>query len=153
MVQMPALNTPQFRWVKSRLAHKAQPVPPIFSPDVAARAVLYVSHHYRRELWVGLPTLKAIVANAIFPGLVDHILARTGFSSQQCDGPEDPNRPNNLWEPVESAHSTHGDFTARERPFSPQLWTNLHRGIAGLALLALAILGLGSWLGVREVKH
>jgi NAD(P)-dependent dehydrogenase (short-subunit alcohol dehydrogenase family) len=153
MVQMPALNTPQFRWVKSRLPHKAQPVPPIYSPEVAARAVLYASHHRRREIWVGLPTLKAILANKMFPGLLDHYLARNGFSSQQYDGPEDPNRPHNLWEPVESAHSTHGDFTARERPFSPQLWTNLHRGVLSLAVLALVALGLGSWLGFRELRE
>src|SRR5919201_1544910 len=93
MVQMPALNTPQFGWVKSRFPRKAQPVPPIFQPEVAARAIYYAAHHPRREFYVGLPTVGAIVADKIAPGLFDHYLARTGYDSQQYDGAEDPNRP------------------------------------------------------------
>src|SRR5439155_21550350 len=100
MVQLPALNTPQFGWVKSRLPHKAQPVPPIFQPEVAAEAIYFAAHDPRREFYVGLPSVKAIVANKIAAGLLDHILARTGYASQQHDGSEDPNQPNNLWQPV-----------------------------------------------------
>ena len=101
MVQMPALNTPQFGWVKSRLQRKAQPVPPIFQPEVAAQAIYYAAlHSERREYYVGWPTVKAIVGNKLAPSSADHYLARTGYDSQQYDGREDPNRPDNLWEPV-----------------------------------------------------
>jgi NAD(P)-dependent dehydrogenase (short-subunit alcohol dehydrogenase family) len=101
MVQLPALNTPQFGWVKSRLPPKAQPVPPIFQPEVAARAIYYSAHHAdRREHYVGWSTVKAIVGNKVAPGFADHYLADAGYDSQQLDGPEDPHRPNNLWHPV-----------------------------------------------------
>ena len=86
MVQLPALNTPQFGWVKSRLPRKAQPVPPIFQSEVAAEAIYFAAHHPRREFYVGMPTVKAIIANKIAPGLLDHVLARTGYDSQQYDG-------------------------------------------------------------------
>lgn len=138
MVQMPALNTPQFGWVKSRLPHKAQPVPPIFQPEVAAEAIYFAAHNPRREFYVGLPSVKAIVANKIAPGLLDHILARTGYNSQQHDGSEDPNRPNNLWEPLGGDHGAHGAFDARARNWSPQLWTSEHRTLVGLGVLTLA---------------
>ena len=101
MVQMPALNTPQFGWVKSRLPHKAQPVPPIFQPEVAARAIYHAAHDAkRREYFAGWSTVKAIVGNKLAPSFADRYLARHGYDAQQHDGPEDPNRPNNLWHPV-----------------------------------------------------
>jgi NAD(P)-dependent dehydrogenase (short-subunit alcohol dehydrogenase family) len=139
MIQMPALNTPQFGWVKSRLPRKAQPVPPIYQPEVAARAIVYASHHPRREIYVGLPTIEAIVGNKIAPGLLDHYLAHNCFDAQQLDEPEDPNRPDNLWEPVDADEdrATHGTFDARARSWSPQLWSDLHRGWATLAFLAI----------------
>lgn len=146
MIQMPALDTPQFRWVKSRLQRKAQPVPPIYAPEVAARAIVWASHHHRREIWVGLPTLEAILGNKLFPGLLDHYLGRNGYESQQYDGPEIPGRPDNLWNPVEGLHSTHGDFGARERKHSPQLWTSLHRGTLCATLIVIAMALVGSWL-------
>ena len=142
MLQMPALNTPQFGWVKSRLPHKAQPVPPIFQPEVAAEAIYFAAHNPRREFYVGLPSVKAIVANKIAAGLLDHILARTGYASQQHDGSEDPNRPNNLWQPVPGDHGAHGAFDARARNWSPQLWTSEHRGWIATAVVALALSGL-----------
>ncbi len=140
MIEMPALNTPQFSWVKSRLPRKAQPVPPIFQPEVAAEAILYASHYARREIFVGMPTVAAITVNKVFPGLLDHYLARTGYDSQQHDGPEDPNRPNNLWEPVdaEKDHGTHGSFDLRATDHSPQLWTSMHRTWLFAAALVLA---------------
>lgn len=139
MIQMPALNTPQFGWVKSRLPRKAQPVPPIYQPEVAAEAIVHASRHPRREIWVGMPTLKAIIANKIAPGLLDRYLARSGYGAQQYDGPEDPTRPDNLWEPVEGRHRTHGDFSDRAQSHSFQLWMNEHRGSLGvLALLFFA---------------
>jgi NAD(P)-dependent dehydrogenase (short-subunit alcohol dehydrogenase family) len=149
MLQMPALNTPQFGWVKSRLPHKAQPVPPIFQPEVAAEAIYFAAHHPRREFFVGWPSMKAIDANKIAPGLLDHYLARTGYDSQQHDGAEDPNRPDNLWQPVAGDHGAHGTFDARAHSWSPQLWTSEHRSAVGLGLLALAISGLLAFLTKR----
>src|SRR5207244_4866954 len=92
MIDLPAMNTPQFSWVKSRLPRKAQPVPPIYQPEIAAEAIVYASHHPRREIYVGMPTVAAIVGNKLFPGLLDHYLARTGYHSQQYDSPEDRHR-------------------------------------------------------------
>ncbi len=137
MVQLPALNTPQFGWVKTRLPRKAQPVPPIFQPEVAAEAIYFAAHNPRREFYVGLPAVKAIIANKIAPGLLDHILARTGYDSQQYDGPENPNRSDNLWQPVAGDHGAHGGFDARARSWSPQLWTSEHRGWLALGVAAL----------------
>ncbi|HSG40247.1 MAG TPA: SDR family oxidoreductase [Thermoanaerobaculia bacterium] len=143
MVQMPALNTPQFGWVKSRLPNRAQPVPPIYQPEVAARAVVWAADHDRREVWVGWPTVKAIAGNKIAPGYADRYLARNGVESQQRDGlPEDPNRPYNLWEPVPGDHGAHGDFDDRAKSRSPQLWASTHRGLLALAGAGLAAAGI-----------
>ena len=146
MVQMPAMNTPQFDWVKSRLANKAQPVPPIYQPEIGAKAVVYASHHPRREILVGMPTVKAIFGNRLFPGLLDRYLGRTCFQSQQTQEPEDPNRPSNLYEPVPGAYGAHGRFDNRALVRSPQLWTSLHRtALVTVSLFGLAIFGLGFW--------
>jgi len=141
MLQMPALNTPQFGWVKSRLPHKPQPVPPIFQPEVAAEAIYFAAHNPRREFYVGLPSVEAIVANKIAPGLLDHYLAHNGYASQQHDGSENPNRPNNLWQPVAGDHGAHGTFGARGHEWSPQLWTSEHRGWIAAAVVAIGISG------------
>lgn len=147
MVQMPALNTPQFGWVKSRLPRKPQPVPPIYQPEVAARAIVYAAHHRRREIYVGWPTVKAVVGNKVAAGYADHYLARNGYDSQQYDGFADPNRPNNLWEPVPGDHGAHGQFDDRATYHSPQLWSNLHRGL----LAAIGAVGLaGALWAVRR---
>ena len=142
MVQMPALNTPQFGWVKSRLPHKGQPVPPIFQPEVAARAIYYAAHHPdRREYYVGFSTVKAIFGNKLAPSLGDHYLARTGYDSQQHDGPENPNRPNNLWHPVAGDHGAHGAFDERASSFSMELWLEMNRKWLGaVGLLAAGVL-------------
>jgi hypothetical protein len=149
MLQMPALNTPQFGWVKSRLPHKAQPVPPIFQPEVAAEAIYFAAHNPRREFYVGLPSVEAIVANKIAPGLLDHYLAHNGYASQQHDGSENPNRPNNLWQPVAGDHGAHGTFGARGHEWSPQLWTSEHRGWIAAAVVAIGISGLLAFLKNR----
>ncbi len=137
MVQMPAMNTPQFSWVKSRLPRKAQPVPPIFQPEVAARAIHWAAHHRRRELYVAMPTVEAIVGNKIAPALLDRYLGRTGYDSQQTDEPADPHRPNNLWEPLPGDRGAHGTFDARATAKSTQLWATTHRAplFAGAAVL------------------
>jgi NAD(P)-dependent dehydrogenase (short-subunit alcohol dehydrogenase family) len=142
MLQMPALNTPQFGWVKSRLPRKAQPVPPIFQPEVAAEAIYFAAHNPRREFYIGLPTVGAIVADKIAPCLLDRYLARTGYDSQQYDGAEDPNRPDNLWQPVPGDHGAHGTFGARSKNWSPQLWASEHRALVALAMATLVTCGL-----------
>jgi hypothetical protein len=148
-VHLPALNTPQFGWVKSRLPRKAQPVPPIFQPEVAADAIYWAAHHERRELWVGLPTVQAIVGDRLAPGLLDRVLARSGYEAQQTGEPEDPGRPHNLWDPVPGDHGARGAFGERATDSSPQLWAAKNRGRLTLgALLALgaaiAVGALGS---------
>src|SRR5579875_501194 len=128
MVQMPAMNTPQFVWCKSRMPHKSQPVPPIFQPEVAANAVYWAAHHHRREVYVGLPTTIAIVGNKIAPSLGDWYLGRTGYKSQQTDEPADPNAPNNLYEPVHLNMGAHGPFDSRAKNSSWQVWETTHQG-------------------------
>jgi NAD(P)-dependent dehydrogenase (short-subunit alcohol dehydrogenase family) len=142
MVQMPALNTPQFRWVKSRLPNKAQPVPPIFQPEVAAEAVYWAAHNDRRELLVGWPTVKAVEGNKVAAWYADRYLAKQGYGSQQTDEPEDPDRSHNLWEPVDDVEDrgAHGVFDSRSRPQSLQLWFTTHRGLLALGGTALAAL-------------
>jgi hypothetical protein len=145
MVQMPALNTPQFGWVKSRLPHKAQPVPPIYQPEVAAEAILYAARHDRREMYVGGSTVEAIVGNKVAPGYLDKYLARTGYKSQQTGEPADPRRPDNLWTPVPGDHGARGDFDDRARAWSLQLWATMRRdwlalvgaGVAGAIFISL----------------
>lgn len=138
MVQLPALNTPQFDWARSRMPNKAQPVPPIYQPEVAAKAIVWAADHGKRELYVGYPTLKAIWGDKVAAGFADRYLARTGYQSQQTSEPEDPSRPDNLFKPVPGLHTTHGRFDGRSRSFSAQLWANTHKG-----LIATALVGLG----------
>jgi short-subunit dehydrogenase len=110
MLQLSAHNTPQFDWVKSRMANKAEPVPPIYQPEVAARAVLWAAKHYRREYIVGFPAWKAIYGNNFFPSLADKFLAKMGYESQQTNEPKDPLQPNNLFESVPGPFGSHGRF-------------------------------------------
>ena len=141
-VQMPALNTPQFGWVKSRLPRKPQPVPPIFQPEVAARAIVWAADHQRAELCVGMPTVTAIVGNKIAPRLADRYLAWSGYEAQQTEEPVEPGRVDNLWEPVRGDHGAHGSFDDRAESYSWQLWASTHR-----AWLALAVAGSVAVLG------
>ncbi|WP_344196356.1 SDR family oxidoreductase [Kribbella karoonensis] len=136
MVQMPAVNTPQFSWVLSRLPKHPQPVPPIFQPEVAAKAVLYAADHpKRREYWVGGPTAATLIANKFAPGILDRYLARTGYKSQQTDR-FDPHEAANLWDPAdrEDGHDygAHGIFDERSTTRSYQLWASQHHGLLGL---------------------
>ena len=147
MVQMPALNTPQFSWVKSRLPKKPQPVPPIFQPELAADAILWAADHDRPEVYVGWPTVKAIIGNKIAPRAADWYLARTGYESQQTDIPIKPNRPDNLWQPLPGDHGAHGEFDERSRRASWQFWLTTNRG--WLTLLAGTVLSIAA-IGVRQ---
>ncbi len=145
MVQMPALNTPQFGWVKSRLPKKAQPVPPIYQPEVAARAIHYAAHHPgKREYYAAWSVVEAVFGNKLAPSFADHYLARNGYESQQHGGPEDPDRPNNLWEPVAGDHGAHGSFDRRASSSSTELWAETHPhwllSLAGAAAATGAIL-------------
>lgn len=127
MVQLPAVNTPQFDWVLSRLPNRSQPVPPIFQPEIPAAAVLHMADHPRRQIWIGWSTVRAILANKVVPGALDLYLGRTGVAGQQTDEPADPDRPVNLWEPVPGDHGAHGSFDSRATSRSPLTWINLHR--------------------------
>jgi hypothetical protein len=144
-VHLPALNTPQFGWVKSRLPNKAQPVPPIFQPELAADAIHWAAHHRRREIWVGLPTAQAILGNRVASGLLDTYLGKIGYAAQQTDEPEDPNRPDNLWTPVPGDHGAHGRFGHRAQRYSAQAWAAMHRTAAlSIGAAAAAALALGA---------
>jgi short-subunit dehydrogenase len=134
MVQLPALNTPQFSWTKSRLPNKPQPLPPIFEPEVAAEAIVHIADHPRREMYVGMPAVKTIEANKFLPGLLDHYLAAVGYDGQQTDQPVEANRLDNLWEPLPGDHGAHGEFCNRARTFSAQVFLSKHRGLFALAL-------------------
>lgn len=159
MVQMPAVNTPQFSWVLSRLPRHAQPVPPIYPPEMVARSVLHAADHpHRREYWVGTSTALTLAANAIAPGVLDRYLGRTGFDSQQTDQSTDPDAPVNLWEPADGSagkdFGADGIFDSRTVHVDPQLWASRHHGILGAvaaaAVGAAAAAGVGGVLGRRR---
>jgi NAD(P)-dependent dehydrogenase (short-subunit alcohol dehydrogenase family) len=156
MVQMPAVNTPQFSWVLSRLPRHPQPVPPIYQPELAAQAVVYAADHpRRREYWVGGSTAGTLLANAVVPGLLDRYLGRTGFDSQQTDEPRSPDQPANLWEPADGRDGhdfhAHGVFDQRSTSRSFQVWGSQHHGILALAGGALAT--AGTYLGARARRR
>lgn len=134
-VQLPAVNTPQFDWIKSRMPCHPQPVPPIYQPEVIARAIVWASRHRRREICVGLPTVKAIVGQKFIPGLLDHYLAWKGYKAQQTTEPVSPDRPNNLFEPLPGDHGAHGQFDEGAYEFSLQFWLNQRRLWLGAAAL------------------
>ena len=144
MVELPALNTTQFDWVKSRLPNKARPMGTVFQPEVAAHAIVYAATHNRREIFVAMPTFQAIIGNRFFPGILDRMMANTAFNGQQTEEPEDPNRKNNLWDPVPGNHRAQGPFGDIARSSSPVLWLSLHPavfwGILFITLILLLIL-------------
>jgi NAD(P)-dependent dehydrogenase (short-subunit alcohol dehydrogenase family) len=153
VVQMPAVNTPQFSWVRSRLPRHPQPVPPIYQPEVAARAVLYAADHPgRREYWVGASTAATIVANKFAPALLDRYLARTGYNSQQTDQGGPDRGPGNLRRPADARggqdYGAHGIFDSRSHPRSAQLWAVTHPRVTGV--LAAAGLAAGAVLAGRR---
>jgi len=145
MVQLPAHNTPQFGWSRTKLPNHPQPVPPIFQPEVAAEAIYWAAHHRRREVYVGTSTVLTILGNKVAPWFADRYLARTGYQGQQTDERIDPDRPDNLFGPVPGDHGAHGIFDGQAHGKSPQLWATKNRrwlalagaGLAGAALSAL----------------
>jgi NAD(P)-dependent dehydrogenase (short-subunit alcohol dehydrogenase family) len=152
VVQMPAVNTPQFSWVRSRLPRQPQPVPPIYEPELAARGIAFAADHpERKQYWVGETTAVTIAAQKFAAPLLDRYLARTGYDSQQTSEPASPGRPDNLWKPVDepagSDHGAHGAFDSRSHDHSPQLWASQH---ARQLWAGAAVLGLGGVLAGRR---
>lgn len=141
-IQMPAMNTTQFNWVKNRLPNDPQPVPPIYEPEVAAKVVVAagLASNPRREYWVGAPTVAAIVGQKFIPGVLDRYLGRTGYDSQQIKGePRDPNAPDDLYNYVPGVHSARGKFDDRSKRTSAEVFFTLHRHwFAAAAALVLA---------------
>ena len=142
MVHLPAVNTPQFSWVRTTLPNEPQPVPPIYQPEVAARAIVWAAQQNRREVDVGAPTSIVKFVNSIAPGLMDKYLARTGFKSQQTNEPVDPDRIDNLFTPVPGDHGAHGAFDDRSHDRSIQFMLTKHQHVA----LVVTVLGVASML-------
>jgi NAD(P)-dependent dehydrogenase (short-subunit alcohol dehydrogenase family) len=137
MVQLPAVNTPQFDWVLSRMPGQARPVAPVYQPEVAARAIVHAAGHgRRREYWVGGATAATMITNAVVPGFLDRYLARSGFAAQHDES--EPVRPGNLWAPADGPHGrdfgAHGRFDGESHARSPQAWLSRNRGRVGQAL-------------------
>ncbi|MGH9458014.1 MAG: SDR family oxidoreductase [Thermoanaerobaculia bacterium] len=145
-VNLPAINTPQFDWVLSRLPNRAQPVPPIIQPELAAEAIVWAIDHHRRSWNIGFPTTQAVIGNSLLPGVGDWYLARNGFESQQTDEREDPNRPHNLWEPLPGDHGARGRFSDRSSDTS--LYITLNRYRDPLLIAAGALAGTSLLLGL-----
>lgn len=141
MVHLPASNTPQFNWVKSRLPRKPQPYPPVFQPEVPAEAIYYAAHHRRREMFVGWPTVKTVIGNRLVPGYVDRVLAKTGYEGQQYNGLVEPDRRDNLWKPVPADFGAHGDFDEGAKPSSWVLWVDMHQKLIAIGLSAAVAIG------------
>jgi NAD(P)-dependent dehydrogenase (short-subunit alcohol dehydrogenase family) len=150
MVQMPALNTPQFDWCRSRLTHHAQPVPPIYNPEIGARAVYWAAHHRRREVQVGISAFASILGQKIAPGLLDLYLGLTGYQSQQTREPIEPGRPDNLFVPVSGNYAAHGGFDKRAAHRSAALWLVTHRPLAVGATLLVISFGFSV---IRSLRH
>jgi NAD(P)-dependent dehydrogenase (short-subunit alcohol dehydrogenase family) len=142
MVHLPASNTPQFNWVKSRLPRKPQPYPPVFQPEVAAEAIYYAAHHRRREMFVGWPTLQTVIGNRLVPGFVDRFLANTGYEGQQYNGRAGPDRQDNLWKPVPHDFGAHGDFDRQAKSFSLLVWSDMHQKLVAMGISTIAGLAL-----------
>jgi len=149
MVQLPAMNTTQFGWVLSRLPNKPRPMGQVYQPEVAARAIVYAAAHNRRELYVGYPTYKAIYGNKIAAWFADRVLAKNGYKGQQTSQPVDPNRQNNVWEPVPEDRGAYGHFGDIATDKSPLLWLSMNRNIVR-AVLGIAAIGLVAALAKRN---
>lgn len=146
MVQLPAVNTPQFSWQLNRMPHRPRPVPPTYRPELAARAVVWAADHpRRREHWVGTSTALTLLGNAVVPAVLDRWLARTGYAAQQTGEPADPDAPGNLWAPADGPEGrdfgVHGRFETEARGRDPQVWLSRHRGLVLLGVAGAAAAG------------
>jgi len=146
MLQLPAVNTPQFTWGRNKMPRKAQPVPPIYEPELIGQAAYWAAHHRKRQMYLGGSTAIVVNANKFFPGLGDRYLALTGYGSQMRDEPRDPNQPDNLFAPVDEDkdYGAHGAFDDRSISRSYEMWASEHLPLVltGLAAgLSAAIAG------------
>jgi hypothetical protein len=148
MVHLPAVNTPQFDWALNKMGRRAQPVPPIYDPDVPAKAIVFAAFHHRREIWVGMPTVVAILANRIAPGFADRYLATHGYSTQMSNQPLPPDSPANLFEPVPGRRGARGRFTDRSRRGSFEMFTDRHKAVA---FTLLAVVGAAAVGGLHQL--
>ena len=153
MVQLPALNTPQFSWAKNNMPKKCQPIKPVYQPEVAAEAIYWAAYHKRRETIVGTTSLVAIWAEKLFPGIVDRYLVKTAYEAQQYDGENDLHKKSNLWEPVDETEDfgAHGDFDEGARNHSGQWIVSTMPGYLFYGVLTLT-LGAG-WLIRRALSQ
>ncbi len=139
MVQLPAVNTPQFDWAMNKTGYRARPVAPVYEPEVPAKAIVFAASHRRREIWVGIPTVAAIVGNFVAPGLLDRYLGKTGYRSQTTKTPVNPEQPNNLYEPVKGGYGARGRFGSEAYNGSLELFTDRHQIAAYAALGGLLL--------------
>jgi short-subunit dehydrogenase len=147
LVQLPGVNTPQFNWVRTRLHKHPQPVPPIYQPEVAARAIVHAAEHPRREMWVGLPTVYTIVGEKVASGLMDRYLGKTNEKAQEAAQPIDPaQRVDNLFAPPPGDPGAHGIFDDQAKARSPQLWLTMYKR----PVLAAVSAGLAGLLAARR---
>lgn len=147
MVQLPALNTTQFKWVLNKLSNKPRPMGKVYQPEVAARGIVFAAAHNRRELYIGYPTFEAIIGDKIASWYADKVLARTGIKGQQTDEPVNPGQRDNVWEPVPGDHGTYGDFGHLATNKSFTLWASIYRGylyVACCVILTIIIIALFS---------
>jgi short-subunit dehydrogenase len=152
VVNMPALNTTQFTWTKNNMPHKARPTGTIFQPEVAADAILFAAENDRREIMVGYTTVEATLGEKVIPGLLDHYLAKAAWNGAMLPEPNNPDSPNNFWEPLAGDHGSHGKFDKLARGYSVQLWATKNRG-AVLGGLALAGIGAATLLMAKKGKR
>ncbi len=151
MVQLPAVNTPQFAWCRTKLPNHPMPVPPIYQPEVPAETVYWAAHHRRREVFCGASAAAVILANKLAPAIADRYLARTGYKSQQiADMPVAADRLNNLFQPVPRLASTHGMFDDQAKSRSLQVWLTTHRRSVVGAVVGSAAVATGTWRTVRS---
>ncbi len=146
MVQLPAMNTTQFGFVKSYLPHKPQPMGHIYEPEVAARAIVHNALHHERELYIGFPTLQTILGNKVVPRFLDYFLGKNGYKGQQTEEPENPNRDNNLYHPIPGDRGAHGNFEGESWGLSPNFWVNTEKVVIS-GIVALAATGAGLLIG------
>jgi NADP-dependent 3-hydroxy acid dehydrogenase YdfG len=154
MLQLPAVNTPQFDWCRTRMPRAPRPVAPVFQPELIARAVVWASYRGRREVIIGWPALKAIWGNKLLPALADWYLARNGYDAQSAELPVTPARPDNLWDTVPGDAGARGRFGDEARSASVQHWLDRHRAGVGFAFLgALGVLALRRRNGSARLRR
>ncbi len=145
MVDLPAVNTPQFNWARNKMGKRPQPVPPIYQPEIPARAIYFAAFNPRRQTWIGFPTVKAVLGNRIAPGLIDRYLATSGYSGQLTHDPVPAGAPDNLFHPVPGPYGAHGRFNSQARTVSWEVFTSRHRNAMW------AIIGLGAIAGLHQL--